>query len=168
MSSPTAPPVLGPRPRGPPRVTCHPARGGRKNAPVAGLPASSFIRQREDFRRSARVSADPRTPATPTTGVLAKAMTDEEISAAAEHFGAMNWTPWTRGIETAPVPRTRIAGNLFLRSSTRGPSPLRGEFLRGRKMRSRPRACAIRARGSWPMCPWAVSRKERIWSRLEG
>lgn len=56
-------------------------------------------------------------------------MTDEEISAAAEHFGAMNWTPWTRGIETAPVPRTRIAGNLFLAIEHARAEPLAGRIL---------------------------------------
>lgn len=83
----------------------------------------------EDFRRSARVLADPRTPATLTMGVLAKAMTDAEISAAAESFGAMNWTPWVRGIETAPVPRTRIAGNLFLAIEHARAEPLAGRIL---------------------------------------
>ena len=40
-------------------------------------------------------------------------MTDEEIRAAGEYFGAMKWTPWTWVIETDLVPKTRIAGNLF-------------------------------------------------------
>jgi cytochrome c553 len=45
---------------------------------------------------------------------MAKAMTDEEIKAAAEYFGAMKWAPWVRVVETDTVPKTRIAGGLFI------------------------------------------------------
>jgi len=41
-------------------------------------------------------------------------MTDEEVRQAAEYFGAMKWTPWVRVVETSLLPKTRIAGNLFL------------------------------------------------------
>src|SRR5207249_194133 len=67
-----------------------------------------------DFRNGLRRSADPRKPNTNTMIDLARAMTDEELKAAAEYFGAMPWTPWIRVVETDLVPRTRIRGNLFL------------------------------------------------------
>ena len=41
-------------------------------------------------------------------------MTDEEVKAAAEYFGSMKWTPWIKVVETASVPKTRVAGGLFL------------------------------------------------------
>src|SRR5205823_3728456 len=44
----------------------------------------------------------------------AKAMTGDEIKAAATYFTAMNWTPWIKVVETATVPKTRIAGGMFL------------------------------------------------------
>jgi cytochrome c553 len=45
---------------------------------------------------------------------FAKAMTDDEIKAAAKYFGAIKWTPWIRVVETETVPKTRIAGGMFL------------------------------------------------------
>ena len=123
------PASLGPASRG--CASCHlPTGKGRpENAPVTGLPVSYFIRQMEDFRSGVRVSADPRKPNTPTMGVLAKAMTDEEIRTSAEYFGAMAWTPWTRVIETDLVPKTRIVGNLFLAIEQTRTEPIAGRIL---------------------------------------
>ena len=45
---------------------------------------------------------------------LAKSLSDEEMKAAAEYFSSIKWTPWIRVVETDLVPKTRIAGNLFL------------------------------------------------------
>ena len=86
-------------------------------------------RSSAEWRTFAAARGCWQTRATLTMGVLAKAMTDAEISAAAESFGAMNWTAWTRGIETAPVPRTRIAGNLFLAIEHARAEPLAGRIL---------------------------------------
>src|SRR5262249_12418370 len=71
-------------------------------------------RQIQDFRNGLRRSADPRKPNTNTMIELAKAMSDEEVNAAAAYFGSMKWTPWVRVVETDRVPKTRISGNLFL------------------------------------------------------
>jgi cytochrome c553 len=96
--------------------SCHlPSGKGRpENAAPVGLPTEYFVRQIHDFRNGLRRSADPRKPNTNTMIDLARAMTDEEVKAAAEYFGAMSWTPWIRVVETDFVPRTRIRGNLFL------------------------------------------------------
>jgi cytochrome c553 len=96
--------------------SCHLPNGkGRpENAGVAGLPTAYFMRQIEDFRSGRRRSADPRKPNTNTMIELAKSLSDEELKAAAEYFGSMKWTPWIRVVETDLVPKTRIAGNLFL------------------------------------------------------
>jgi len=45
---------------------------------------------------------------------IAKAMTDDEIKGAAEYFGSMKWTPWIKVVESDTVPKTRIAGGLFV------------------------------------------------------
>ena len=45
---------------------------------------------------------------------IAKGMTEDEIKAAAEYFGSMKWTPWIKVVESRTVPRTRIAGGLFI------------------------------------------------------
>jgi cytochrome c553 len=96
--------------------SCHLANGkGRpENAPVAGLPVSYFMRQIQNFRSGKRRSSDPRKPNTNTMIELAKSLTDEELKAAAEYFGAQKWWPWIRVVETDLVPKTRIVGNLFL------------------------------------------------------
>jgi cytochrome c553 len=95
---------------------CHYPNGkGRpENAPIAGLPASYFIQQMNDFRNGSRKSAEPRKTNTNLMIAIAKGMTDDEIKAAAEYFGSMKWTPWIKVVETNTVPKTRIAGGMFL------------------------------------------------------
>src|SRR5437879_12092029 len=44
----------------------------------------------------------------------AKTMADDEIRQAAQYFGAIKWSPWIRVVETDTVPKTRIAGGMFL------------------------------------------------------
>jgi cytochrome c553 len=96
--------------------SCHLPNGkGRpENAGVAGLPIPYFMRQIQDFRSGKRHSADPRKPNTNTMIELAKALTDDELRTVADYFGSMKWSPWIRVVETDVVPKTRIAGNLFL------------------------------------------------------
>jgi len=95
---------------------CHYPNGkGRpENAGVAGLPTSYFIQQMMDFRNGTRKSAEPRKTNTNLMITIAKGMTEDEIKAAAEYFGSMPWSPWIKVTETATVPKTRIAGGMFL------------------------------------------------------
>jgi cytochrome c553 len=95
---------------------CHYPNGkGRpENAGVSGLPYSYFVQTMMDFKNDARKSADTRKGNTNRMVAFAKAMTDDEIKAAATYFGAMKWTPWIRVVEAATVPKTRIAGGMFL------------------------------------------------------
>src|SRR5438132_1553576 len=51
-------------------------------------------------------------------------MTDEEVKAAAEYFGSMKWTPWIKVVESEMVPKTRLAGGLFLAVEGAGKEPL--------------------------------------------
>jgi cytochrome c553 len=105
---------------------CHYPNGkGRpENAPVSGLPVAYFIQQLQDFRSGARKSAEPRKGNTNTMIAIAKAMTDEEMKAAAEYFGSIKWTPWVRVVESATVPKTRIQGGLFLKLPGNETEPL--------------------------------------------
>jgi len=89
-------------------------KGRAENAPIAGYPVAYFIQQMNDFKNGDRKSAEPRKANTNVMIAIAKAMTDEEIRAAADYFGSMPWTPWIKVVETAMVPKTRIAGGLFL------------------------------------------------------
>ena len=111
--------------------SCHlpNGRGRPENAPVAGLPVSYFMRQIQDFRDGKRRSADPRKPNTNTMIDLAKALTDEELKAAAEYFSAIRWTPWIRIVETDLVPKTRIVGNLFLPLEEARTEPIAGRII---------------------------------------
>ncbi len=96
---------------------CHYPNGkGRpENAGVAGLPAAYFIQTMADFKADARKSADSRKANTNLMIAYAKSMSDDEVRVAAEYFGAMKWTPWITVVEAATVPKTRIAGGMFLK-----------------------------------------------------
>ena len=96
---------------------CHYPNGkGRpENAGVAGLPVSYFVQTMTDFKSEARRSADSRKGNTNLMIAYAKAMTDEDVRLAAEYFAAMKWTPWITVVEAGTVPKTRIAGGMFLR-----------------------------------------------------
>ncbi len=112
-------------------ASCHlPSGKGRpENAAPVGLPATYFIRQIQDFRSGLRRTADPRKPNTNTMIELAKAMTDDELKAAAEYFGSMKFTAWVRVVETNLVPKTRIAGNLFLPIERAKTEPIAGRII---------------------------------------
>jgi len=96
---------------------CHYPNGkGRpENAGIAGLPYSYFVHTLNDFKNGARRSADPRKPNTYLMIGFARAMSDGEIAAAAQYFSSMKWTPWIKVVETDMVPKTHIAGAMFLR-----------------------------------------------------
>ena len=89
-------------------------KGRAENAPVSGLPVWYFVQQMVDYRAGTRKSADPKKGNTNAMIAIAKAMTDEEILAAAQYFGSMKWTPWIKVVESQTVPKTRIAGGLFV------------------------------------------------------
>jgi cytochrome c553 len=96
---------------------CHYPNGkGRpENAGIAGLPYSYFVHTLNDFKNGARSSADPRKPNTYLMIGFARAMSDDEIAAAAQYFSSMKWTPWIKVVETDMAPKTHIAGAMFLR-----------------------------------------------------
>jgi cytochrome c553 len=112
-------------------ASCHlPSGKGRpENASPAGLPATYFMRQIQDFRSGLRYTADPRKPNTNTMIELAKAMTDEELKEAAEYFGSLKYTQWVRVVETDLVPKTRIVGNLFLPTEQAKTEPIAGRII---------------------------------------
>jgi len=96
---------------------CHYPNGkGRpENAGVSGLPYSYFMQTMADFKNDARKSADSRKANTNVMIAIAKGMTDEETQAAAKYFSSMKWTPWIKVVEANTVPKTRIAGGMFLK-----------------------------------------------------
>jgi cytochrome c553 len=105
---------------------CHYPNGkGRpENAGVSGLPVAYFMQQMYDYRNDLRKSAEPRKGNTNLMITIAKGMTDAEIKAAAEYFGAMKWSPWIRVVETNTVPKTRIQGGMYLRIEGQETEPI--------------------------------------------
>src|SRR5712691_4050773 len=89
-------------------------KGRQENAGVSGLPVSYFVQQMNDFRNGLRKSADARKANTNAMIAIAKAMTPDEIKAAAEYFGAMKWTPWIRVVETTTVPKMESRGGIWI------------------------------------------------------
>jgi len=61
------------------------------------------------------VGADTRKANTNIMIQIAKAMTDDEMKSSAQYFASIKWTPWIKVVETNTVPKTRIAGGLFLK-----------------------------------------------------
>lgn len=110
---------------------CHYPNGkGRpENAGVAGLSTEYFIHTMEDFKNGNRKSSDPRKANTNLMIQFAKNMTDDEIKAAAEYFGAMKWTPWIKVMETKMVPKTHVNGGMFLTSEGKEMEPLGSRII---------------------------------------
>ena len=105
---------------------CHYPNGkGRpENAGIAGLPAIYFLQTMADFKNGARRSTDLRKANTNAMISFAKAMTPEELKAAAQYFSSMKWTPWIRVVETSTVPKTRISVGMFLTLDTPEKEPI--------------------------------------------
>jgi cytochrome c553 len=105
---------------------CHLTNGkGRpENAPVAGLPYDYIIQQLNDFKNGLRKSADPRKENTPAMIDIAKALTEDEMKAAAQYFASMPWTKWIRVIEADTIPRMRLNGSIFYRVEDGTTEPL--------------------------------------------
>jgi cytochrome c553 len=105
---------------------CHYPNGkGRpENAGVAGLPNAYFMQTMYDFRDGNRKSTDTRKANTNLMIQFAKNMTDDEIKQSAEYFGSMKWTPWMKVVEADTIPKTRVAGGMFLRLEGNETEPL--------------------------------------------
>ena len=105
---------------------CHYTNGkGRpENAGVAALPTAYFVQTMYDFRDGNRKSTDTRKANTNLMIQFAKNMTDDEIKQSAEYFGSMKWTPWMKVVEADTVPKTRVAGGMFLRLEGNEKEPL--------------------------------------------
>lgn len=107
-------------------------KGRQENAGVSGLPVSYFIQTMHDFRDGNRANADPRKMNTGRMIGFAKNMTEDEIKASAEYFGAIKWTPWiTKVVEAKMVPKMRSANGIFvpLEGAEAGMEPIAGRLV---------------------------------------
>jgi cytochrome c553 len=107
---------------------CHmpEGRGRSENAAVAGLPAAYFVEQLHDMKSGARQSAEPGKVNARQMADFAKAMTEDEIQAAADYYAAIPWVKWSRVVETATVPKTESLGGMWvpLTGAKAGTEPL--------------------------------------------
>lgn len=97
-------------------VTCHlPTGFGRPDsASLAGLPARYIEEQMAAFRRGARRSAEPAMGAAAAMVAIAATTSDEALRTASERFASMAYGPWVRVVEVETVPKTKVAGGLFV------------------------------------------------------
>ena len=91
---------------------CHRADGpgGPENASLAGLPYDYILEQMADFKSGKRSTALPKRLPQANMIALAKAATDEEITAAAKYFSSLKARQNIRVVETGLVPKTYVAG----------------------------------------------------------
>jgi cytochrome c553 len=106
-------------------------KGRSENASPAGLPKEYIVRQLHDMRDNLRASAERRKANTQAMVSFAKAMTEDEIQAAATYFSSMQWTPWIHVIESDAAPKVRSAGGLYipLEGPDAGTEPLAGRIV---------------------------------------
>ena len=89
-------------------------KGRSENASPAALPKEYILRQLHDMKDDMRASAERRKGNTQQMVSFAKAMTEDEIQAAATYFSSMKWTPWIKVVETDTVPKTRSQGGMWI------------------------------------------------------
>jgi cytochrome c553 len=95
---------------------CHyPTGQGRaENASVDALPVEYFLQQLKDFAAGSRKSADTRKQNTGAMASIAKAMTEDEMKAAADYYAQISFKPWIKVQESTTAPKTRTNVGLFL------------------------------------------------------
>ena len=110
---------------------CHYPNGqGRpENSSLVGLPAAYIVQQMADLRAGQRRSADPNMRPPAAMLAIAKASTVEEDRAAGDYFASFAYRPWVRVVETATVPKNRVAGGTFVPVAGTATEPIVGRIL---------------------------------------
>jgi cytochrome c553 len=105
---------------------CHLPNGqGRpENSSLAGLPAAYIVQQMADYRSGARKSSEPKMGPPAAMLALAKAANEAEVKIAADYFASVTLKPWIRVVETATVPKTRVAGSMLVPLEEGGIEPI--------------------------------------------
>jgi len=105
---------------------CHLPNGqGRpENASLAGLPVAYIVRQVGEFASGQRRSADPAHRPSAMMGDEAMAVSPAELEAAAAYFASLRRRSWIRVVESAQVPRMRVAGWMLVPDAAGGTEPI--------------------------------------------
>jgi cytochrome c553 len=92
-------------------ASCHlpTGTGHDESAYIAALPAGYFVREMIDYNSGVRKGSGSMT-------AIAKAISEEDVHAAADYFASLKPRPWIRVVETDTVPKTYVGpGNKRLR-----------------------------------------------------
>jgi cytochrome c553 len=91
---------------------CHRADGpgGPENTGIAGLSAQYIVQQMADFKSGARTTSVPQRIPPQLMIKTARGITDTEIEQAAAYFSGLKPRAVIKVVETATVPKTRVAG----------------------------------------------------------
>jgi cytochrome c553 len=110
---------------------CHRADGpgGPENANIAGLPAAYIVQQMADYKSGARTTAMPDRAPQKNMIALSKAITDEEVQAAAQYFSALKPRQNVRVVESADVPKTVVGGWFLADAKTRAREPIGARII---------------------------------------
>ncbi len=105
---------------------CHLPNGlGRpENSGIAGLPAEYILQQVRDFRNGSRRSSVPAMGPPANMAKLAAVTNDEEVRIAAAYFASLPRRKWVRVVESATVPKTRVAGSMFVVEDANAQEPI--------------------------------------------
>jgi cytochrome c553 len=101
-------------------AACHlpTGTGHDESAYIAALPAPYFIRQMADYKSGARKGSGMMT-------TIGKAISDDDVRAAADYFASLKPRSWIRVVETDTVPKTYVGpGNKRLRLPNAGSEPI--------------------------------------------
>jgi cytochrome c553 len=106
--------------------SCHRAEGtgAPENASLAGLPVAYFKQQMADYKSGARKFSGPPRLAITLMVASAKAMTDDEVQAAAAYFAALKPKRLIKVVESETAPKTYIARLFYAKSPQGGTEPL--------------------------------------------
>ena len=91
---------------------CHRVEGtgGPENARLAGLPTAYIVQQLADYKAGARSTAVPKRAPHTLMIAGAKALSDDEVLAAAVYFSALKPRKTIRVVESDTAPKTFVAG----------------------------------------------------------
>jgi cytochrome c553 len=106
-------------------ASCHlpTGTGHDESAYIAALPVSYFVRQMIDYKSGDRKGSGSMT-------AIAKAISDDDVRAAADYFAALKPRPWIRVVETDMVPKTYVGpGNKRLRLPDGGNEPIGSRII---------------------------------------
>jgi cytochrome c553 len=100
---------------------CHLMNGqGRpENSPVAGLDVNYFTRTMADFKSGARKGADQHSAV--RMAQIAAAMSDDQVTAAAQYFASVKYRPWVQVKEVDVVPVYHMAGDVLTATDQTAP-----------------------------------------------